>query len=663
MRLAKYVAVSAIATTLVIAHAMYTREQYFPAMMYLSTSKMALVAFGNLAFGAALVLGRAVKATFLGQLREAEVERLYERTRDAVMETCLAMTIFREEFNARFVAMFVGLLFVKAFHWLYTDRVQYAETAPTLSRVTHIRLAAFMGTLLLVDVSMLSYIIGNTIAKGPSVLLLFGFEYVILVTKLVVGAVKYLIISADRVLDGQWQGKGTCVFYLELVTDLLQLFVYFVFFLIIFAYYGLPVHLVRDLYMTYRNFRKRVEEFIRYRRVTANLDDRFPDSNTEDLSTSDDVCIICRENMEVGAQGGNKPKKLPCGHSFHLHCLRSWLERQQACPTCRHSVLPERERRANAVRQAEEEAQWQQLPPELQAGYVAPEVVERLDREAAERRAQAGQRTPPNAHSDRARRHSTTLPRTPEQAPGEDPNAPTPERRMSPNAQFRTPPSDRTQISNRFNSPSQAWQSPHTFAATHAANSARGSVEGLGTMDDEMAHRVATAVASAVAAASAQAQLAFASVAPFGVPGLVESVTAHASGVAAPPTTPIPSTSEQSRPSFSPIPRDASPAVRVAMEAERQATLDSMQAQVRLIQAQMATLQVQASEEERGIVARTVNRGKETLTDEDDADNRASETSHLIPLTENQPPQREDENEDSNDPAGILRRRRLQHFA
>lgn len=99
------------------------------------------------------------------------------------------------------------------------------------------------------------------------------------------------------------------------------------------------------------------------------------------------------------------------------------------------------------------------------------------------------------------------------------------------------------------------------------------------------------------------------------------------------------------------------------MEAERQATLDSMQAQVRLIQAQMATLQVQASEEERGIVARTVNRGKETLTDEDDADNRASETSHLIPLTENQPPQREDENEDSNDPAGILRRRRLQHFA
>lgn len=32
-------------------------------------------------------------------------------------------------------------------------------------------------------------------------------------------------------------------------------------------------------------------------------------------------------------------KKLPCGHLFHVHCLRSWLERQQTCPTCRSPVL------------------------------------------------------------------------------------------------------------------------------------------------------------------------------------------------------------------------------------------------------------------------------------------------------------------------------------
>jgi hypothetical protein len=41
-----------------------------------------------------------------------------------------------------------------------------------------------------------------------------------------------------------WQGKGTAVFYLELIADLLHLFVYSTFFAIVFMNYGLPLHLV-----------------------------------------------------------------------------------------------------------------------------------------------------------------------------------------------------------------------------------------------------------------------------------------------------------------------------------------------------------------------------------------------------------------------------------
>lgn len=37
----------------------------------------------------------------------------------------------------------------------------------------------------------------------------------------------------------------------------------------------------------------------------------------------------------------SRPKKLPCGHVLHFACLRSWLERQQRCPTCRRPVLDE----------------------------------------------------------------------------------------------------------------------------------------------------------------------------------------------------------------------------------------------------------------------------------------------------------------------------------
>lgn len=85
---------------------------------------------------------------FLGQLRDSEVERINDRISQAVMETCLAMTIFREEFNVGFVAMFTVLTFIKVFHWLVQDRVDFIETTPNVSRLSHFRVISFMLLLL-----------------------------------------------------------------------------------------------------------------------------------------------------------------------------------------------------------------------------------------------------------------------------------------------------------------------------------------------------------------------------------------------------------------------------------------------------------------------------------------------------------------------------------
>lgn len=100
-------------------------------------------------------------------------------------------------------------------------------------------------------------------------------------------------------------------------------------------YYGIPLHIIRDLYMTFRSFVLRVRDLIQYRRATNNMDQRYPNATLEELASSDRVCIICREEMNIEA------KKLPCEHLFHFQCLRSWLERQQTCPICRRSVLEE----------------------------------------------------------------------------------------------------------------------------------------------------------------------------------------------------------------------------------------------------------------------------------------------------------------------------------
>lgn len=108
-------------------------------------------------------------------------------------------------------------------------------------------------------------------------------------------------------------------------------------------FYGLPIHIMRDLFMTARSFVKRLGALMRYRKALQDMN-KYPDATQEDLDR-EDTCIICREEMRpwdpsvVGAVERSRPKKLPCGHILHFGCLKGWLERQQVCPTCRRPVV------------------------------------------------------------------------------------------------------------------------------------------------------------------------------------------------------------------------------------------------------------------------------------------------------------------------------------
>lgn len=57
------------------------------------------------------------------------LQRLYDRLWFFITESLLAFTIFRDEFDIGFVLMFGFLLFVKSFHWLSSDRVEWVITS------------------------------------------------------------------------------------------------------------------------------------------------------------------------------------------------------------------------------------------------------------------------------------------------------------------------------------------------------------------------------------------------------------------------------------------------------------------------------------------------------------------------------------------------------
>lgn len=125
----------------------------------------------------------------------------------------------------------------------------------------------------------------------------------------------------------------------------MKLAIYTAFFCVLFAFYGLPIHIIRDWFMTTRSFLKRLNALIRYRQALKDMN-QYSDATSEELDR-ENTCIICREEMrpwdpaDTAQVERTRAKKLPCGHILHFGCLKSWLERQQVCPTCRRPVARE----------------------------------------------------------------------------------------------------------------------------------------------------------------------------------------------------------------------------------------------------------------------------------------------------------------------------------
>jgi E3 ubiquitin-protein ligase synoviolin len=132
---------------------------------------------------------------------------------------------------------------------------------------------------------------------------------------------------------------------------------------------------------------KRLTAFLRYRRATADMNKRYGDATVEDIER-EDTCIICRELMRpwsvtnpqdahaapeapaparpirrpLMVNERSRPKKLPCGHILHLGCLKSWLERQQVCPTCRRPVVENPQAARDAANNANQPPHGAQPP-------------------------------------------------------------------------------------------------------------------------------------------------------------------------------------------------------------------------------------------------------------------------------------------------------------
>ena len=416
MRLGYYAGASTAAAAACLLKAFHERPNFYSATVYLAQSNACLLILTNLLLVLACSLMFALQRLLYGPLRPIEIEQLSEKAWYAVLDTLLAMPSFREDVGGWLLAMFTLLLAGKVWGWIGEGRVDVLEQQPPANpRLFHIRLATSLITSVLFDLWMLDYCVETVLADPrPGMMVIFTFEFAILSVFSSFTLARYFLtviqariekqqmeraiddrkndIRAERAAARQndtadgapapasppneepievdenevdvpgWEEKRRYLFALEVFTDFVKLMIYIVFFTVSITFNGLPMHIMRDVYMTFASFSKRVSDYVAYRKATSDMDTRYPDATTEQIRG--DACIVCRESMDAweqpGVEGQAQPaeqpptlapaparrrdeglraKKLPCGHILHLRCLKAWLERQQVCPTCRRPVI------------------------------------------------------------------------------------------------------------------------------------------------------------------------------------------------------------------------------------------------------------------------------------------------------------------------------------
>ncbi|KAK4044848.1 hypothetical protein C8A01DRAFT_42458 [Parachaetomium inaequale] len=395
MRLAWYAGASTALAAAVVASAFYQRANFYSAMVHLAQSSLSLMVLVNLIFVVYGSFMYGLQRLCFGPLRPNEIEQLYEKAWFAVTETCLAMTIFREELGAFFLVMFTALVTGKVWGWIGDGRVEVLEQQPPANPLLfHARLGLSLFVSVAYDLWLLTYAVNTVVEEArPNMMVMFLFEFAVLAVSSLHTVARYGISLAEQHVvktqtrqrledrrrrvreeraeilrrretegatdDNQelpneddvdemdievpgWETKGQWVLSMDLFADFIKFGIYTTFFCVLMSFYGLPIHIMRDWFMTTRSFLKRLHALIRYRQALKHMD-QYPDATAEELGR-EDTCIICREEMrpwdptDTSQVERSRAKKLPCGHILHFGCLKSWLERQQVCPTCRRPV-------------------------------------------------------------------------------------------------------------------------------------------------------------------------------------------------------------------------------------------------------------------------------------------------------------------------------------
>ncbi|XP_071492832.1 E3 ubiquitin-protein ligase AMFR-like [Diadema antillarum] len=309
-------------------------------MKLMLQDSLSVVVVINMSLCCLILLGKAIQHIVFGELRVIERQHLRDKLWNFSFYKLIVvfgvLNVQTLEDLILWVSWFAVLAFLHGFAQLSKERFEYLSFSPTTPNKTH---GLVIGLLLL--------ILGVTgLLMACSFYLCYQFDWnflffmlaecFLVAVRAIYVLARYAIHLYDLHHEGVWENRGTLIYHTELVLELITLSLDFVHHLHMLLWVNVFLSMASllicmQLRHLYYEIQRRVQRHRNYRRVLVNMEARFPRATEEELVANNDDCAICWEEMR-GA------RKLPCNHFFHDSCLRSWLEHETSCPTCRQSL-------------------------------------------------------------------------------------------------------------------------------------------------------------------------------------------------------------------------------------------------------------------------------------------------------------------------------------
>uniref|UniRef100_A0A3P8XI32 E3 ubiquitin-protein ligase AMFR n=1 Tax=Esox lucius TaxID=8010 RepID=A0A3P8XI32_ESOLU len=313
-------------------------------MWYLVTDSLFVWVLVNTACCSLMLVAKMIQCIVFGPLRVSEKQHLKDKFWNFIFYKFIfifgVLNVQTVEEVVMWCLWFSALVFLHLMVQLCKDRFEYLSFSPTTPMNSHVRVLALLGCLLLgcCGLAVVCGLLGA--AHGMHTLSFMAAECLLVTVRTGHVIMRFLCRYAIHLWDlnhpGTWENKGSYVYYTDFIMELamLSLDLMHHIHMLLFGNIWLSMAslvIFMQLRYLFHEVQRRVRRHKNYLRVINNMEARFAVATEEELVANNDDCAICWDSMQTA-------RKLPCGHLFHNSCLRSWLEQDTSCPTCRMSL-------------------------------------------------------------------------------------------------------------------------------------------------------------------------------------------------------------------------------------------------------------------------------------------------------------------------------------